>query len=166
MVAATGGTIRLRIRVALSVTGSGLLLLSSVLEWVHFDYFGTPVQANGLQVAAGFLITGDGAGLLRIDGPITVGLVMAAAGVIGVAVSLWAAARRLGVFCGLCGFLGASVFLFQVLRLPELGGGLAPISNLGPGLGVAAVGGALLVLGSGGARRRLPSAPAAASRQT
>src|SRR5258707_12163512 len=87
-------------KLLVSVLGGLLLLASSAVDWVHFDFFGTPVHATALQIALGFLATGDTAGLLRVDGYLSVGLVVAAAGLIGIVGTLL---PRLGLWRGLFG---------------------------------------------------------------
>ncbi len=138
-------------KLLVSVLGGLLLLASSAVDWVHFDFFGTPVHATALQIALGFLATGDTAGLLRVDGYLSVGLVVAAAGLIGIVGTLL---PRLGLWralSGVVGVLAATAFVVQTFRVPELGS-FAASQHLGLGVGMAAFGGALLVLGRSLAR--------------
>jgi hypothetical protein len=138
-------------KLLLSVLGGLLLLASSAVEWVHFDFFGTPVYATAFQIALVFLATGDTAGLLRVDGYLSVGLAVAAAGLIGIVGTLL---PRLGTWravSGVVGVVGPTAFVVQMFRLPELGS-LAASQHLGLGVGMAALGGAMLVLGRGLAR--------------
>jgi hypothetical protein len=125
----------------IGVVGGALLALSSVVPWLRHT---VTSRANAFNVPAAFLFN-DRAG----DRGLRLGFVVLALGVAAIVLLLTGlpVGRALGRAVGVVGLVVAGLFLVQFARLWSDLHQTGAISNLGIGMYVAALGGALALIG-------------------
>ena len=132
----------------LGLVGSAVLALSSVLPWLRHT---TISRANAFRISAGFLFS-ERSG----DRGLRLGFVVLALGLLAFVLFLTGlpAGRILGRILGATGIVVAGLYFVQFARLWSDLRGTGPISYLGVGVYLSALGGVVALIGGPFAGRK------------